>query len=118
MKNRDDETGEPRWLELAAALRADPAPDTLARVRARLAARATGPTWVRWLARPITLAVSAALLVVSAFAGTALLTAGAAGADESSSVVSAVLGDDDSYGLSVDRDAAGPASPDSEDVSL
>jgi hypothetical protein len=111
---------EPRWLRLAATLRAAPDPATLAHVRARLAARAAGPAWVRWLARPAVLAACAGLLLVSAWTGSAMLSAGrtvAAGADEDSSLMSTLLGDDGSYGVPLEHDASGDvADPDSDGV--
>jgi hypothetical protein len=111
---------EPRWLRLAATLRAAPDPATLAHVRARLAARAAGPAWVCWLARPAVLAACAGLLVVSAWTGSAMLSAGrtaATGADEDSSLMSTLLGDDGSYGVPLERDASGDvADPDSDGV--
>ena len=106
MNDTRDEANEPRWLRLAATLRAEADPATLARVRARLAARSAGPAWVRWLSRPVVLAASAALLVVSAFAGSALLSATGTGTEEETSMVSTLLGDDGSYGLPLNRDAA------------
>ena len=106
MNDKREEADEPRWLRLAASLRAAPDPATLARVRARVAARAAGPAWVRWLSRPIALAASAALLVASALTGSALLSAGSASAEDGVSVVSTLLGDDGSYGLPLDRDAS------------
>ena len=72
---------------------------------------------MRWLSRPVTLAASAALLVASAFTGSALLSAGSAGAEDAASVVSTLLGDDGSYGLPLDRDASSHAAgADSEEV--
>jgi hypothetical protein len=121
-RNDTHDPDEPRWLRLAAAFRATPEPGTLARVHARLAARAATPAWVRWLSRPVALAASAALLVVSAFAGGVLLTAGgaapAAAEDEtSSSVVSVLLGDDGSYGMALGADTpAGTPGADSGKV--
>ena len=106
---------EPRWLRLASALRAEADPVTLAHVRARLASRLYEPTWLRWLSRPAALATSAALLVVSAFTGSALLSASEASAEDETLVVSTMLGDDGSYGLPVEAGAAaGTASSDSE----
>ena len=99
MNDTSDSSNEPRWLRLAATLRAQPAPETLAHVRARLAASSTGPAWVRWLSRPVALATSAALLLVSAFTGSALLSASNAGAEDETLVVSTMLGEDGSYGL-------------------
>jgi hypothetical protein len=114
-----DDRNEPRWLQLAATLRGEPDSATLARVRARLAVRSAGPGWVRWLSRPVVLAASAGLLVVSAVAGSVLLSSSFTGADEDSSVMSTLLGDDGTYGLPVERGATGgAASSDSEGVAL
>ena len=109
MNDTPDEGNEPRWLALAATLRAEPDAATLARVRARLAARSAGPGWVRWLSRPVVLAAAAALLVVSAYTGSVLLAAGSSGADEDASVMSTLLGDDGSYGLPVESGTTGAA---------
>lgn len=106
MSDRNDESREPHWLRLAATLRAEPDPATLARVHARLAARARGPAWVRWLSHPVALAASAALLLVSVYTGRALLSP--SGVDDETSVVSTLLGDDGSYGVPLER-GAGPA---------
>lgn len=114
-----DEAHEPRWLRLAATFRAAPDAATLAHVHDRLAARATSPAWVRWLSRPVALAASTALLVVSAFTGGALLAAGnpVTPSEAGSSMVSTLLGDDGSYGLSLEADTpAGATSADSEVV--
>ena len=114
-----DDRNEPRWLELAATLRSTPDAATMARVRARLAGRAAGPGWVRWLSRPAVLAASAALLVVSAWTGSALLSASSSSSDEDVPVMSTLLGDDGSYGLPVERGmTGGAASSDSEGVAL
>ena len=112
-----DEPNEPRWLRLAATLRAQPDAGTLAHVRERLAARSSGPAWVRWLSRPLALAASASLLVVSGFTGSVLLSASNARADDDASLVSTLLGDDGSYGLAIDPGgASGAASADSAGV--
>jgi len=95
---------EPRWLRLAADLKAEPAPGTLARVRERLAAREREPAWVRWLGRPAALATSVALLVVCAWAGNAWLAATASARPDSTSLVSALLDEDGSFGLGVQSD--------------
>jgi hypothetical protein len=71
MNSVHDDEKSPRWLRLAATLRAEPAPGTMARVRARLEQRE--PTWLTWLARPVTLAASAGLLVASAWFGASLV---------------------------------------------
>lgn len=101
-----DDHDMPRWMRLAAALRAEPAPDTLARVRGRLASRAVEPSWIRWLARPVAVAASAALLVVSAVAGNALLAGSRAETADASTLTAALLDDDGSFGLGVERTAA------------
>ena len=95
---------EPRWLRLAADLRAEPAPGTLARVRERLAAPAREPAWVRWLGRPAALAASVALLVVCAWAGNAWIGSSAGARADGASVVSALLDEDGSFGLGVQAD--------------
>ena len=102
MNDSHDPVNEPRWLLLAATLRAKPDAATLAHVRARLAARAAGPAWVRWLSRPVAVVASAAVLVMSVFAGSALLSASDTAAAADPSVVSTLLGDDGGYGLPVD----------------
>ena len=105
----------PRWLRLAATLRAEPAPGTMARVRARLEQRE--PLWFPWLARPATLAVSAGLLVASAWLGASLLPAGTLASSEDATLAAALLQDDGSLGLNLD-DAAlpGEAGADSQEV--
>ena len=119
MSELPDDPNEPRWLRLAAALRAEPDAATLAHVRARLAARSAGPGWVRWLSRPAVLAACAALLVVSAWTGSVLLSSGAGSSDEDAVALSTLLGDDGSYGLPLERGATGgAASSDSDGVAL
>jgi len=46
-EHHEPPSDEPRWLRLAADLKAEPAPGTLARVRERLATREREPAWVR-----------------------------------------------------------------------
>jgi len=105
------EPNEPRWLQLAASLRAEPDPMTLAHVRGRLAARAQAdPSWVRWLARPASLALSAGLLVVSAVSGITWVATNTArvAAEDSATFTSVFLGYESSLGLPVGTsDAAG-----------
>ena len=101
-----DDENDPRWLKLAAALRAEPAPGTMARVRERLDQRE--PLWFTWLARPATLAVSAGLLVASAWLGASLLPAGTLASSEDATLAAALLQDDGSLGLDLE-DAALPA---------
>jgi hypothetical protein len=111
---RRDPNDEPGWLRLAADLRAEPAPGTLARVRERLAERGERePAWVRWLGRPAALATSVALLVVCAWAGNAWITSAASARPDSATLVSALLDEDGSFGLGVQADE--PVSPSGAD---
>lgn len=117
MKETPEDRDVPRWLRLAATLRAEPAPDTLARVRRRLVAPALAPAWLRWLARPVAVAASAGLLVVSALAGSAWLAGTTVESADASAITSELLGDDGSFGLGVDRGSvAGTATADSQEV--
>ena len=112
--NEHDER-DPRWLQLAATLHAEPAPGTMARVRARLEAREPG--WLTWLARPVTLAASAGLLVASAWLGASLVDPSPTLSTERTSFAAALLEDDGNFGLPVDEGATpGEASTDSEQV--
>ncbi len=111
-----DDQATPRWIKLASALHAEPAPDTLARVRRRLASRTAAPSWIRWLARPVALATSVALLVVSAIAGNALLAGSRAETADASTLTAQLLGDDGSFGLDAASTNTGPAGADSEGV--
>jgi hypothetical protein len=112
MNERDDlrheGNGEPRWLRLAADLRAEPAPGTLARVRERLATREREPAWVRWLGRPVTLATSVALLLVCAWAGNTWIATTERARPDGATLVSALLDEDGSFGLGLESDAASP----------
>lgn len=113
-RTHDDEKG-PRWLALAATLTAEPAPGTMARVRARLEQRE--PAWLSWLARPVTLAVSAGLLVASAWFGASLVPAGTVTSSENATLAAALLQDDGNLGLAVDEAALpGEAGADSQEV--
>ena len=118
MTQHPDPTHEPHWLRLAAAHRAEPDPATMQRVRARLAARPLEPAWVRWLARPAGLALSAGLLVVSAVAGITMVSGTTGSTSEDVSLVSSMLGDDGNYGLPIGavEAAAGTTSTDSGEV--
>jgi hypothetical protein len=113
--DRRDPNDEPRWLRLAADLRAEPAPGTLARVRERLAVRGDRePAWVRWLGRPAALATSVALLVVCAWAGNAWITSTVRARPDGATLVSALLDEDGSFGLGLQADeAANPLGADS-----
>jgi hypothetical protein len=102
--DRNDRNDEPRWLRLAADLRAEPAPGTLARVRERLALREHEPAWVRWLGRPAALATSVALLVVCAWAGNTWLATTERARPDGATLVSALLDEDGSFGLGMQVD--------------
>ena len=117
-RETDREPAEPRWLRLAADVRGEPDAMTLARVRARLAARRDEPAWVRWLGRPAALATSVALLLACAWAGDAWLPTSASARADETSIVSAMLGEDGSFGLGItgDEDASGLTHPDSGEV--
>ena len=111
----DHDHDVPRWMKLAATLRAEPAPDTLARVRRRLAAaRPVEPAWFRWFARPAAVAACAGLLVMSAIAGEMLL-AGVSAEASDETLTATLLGDDGSFGLGLES-ATGSVSADSEEV--
>ena len=110
-RDRQDPSVEPGWLRLAADLRAEPAPGTLARVRERLAERDREPAWVRWLGRPAALATSVALLVACAWAGNAWLASGAGARPDGALVVSALLDEDGSFGLGLEADEATGSEP-------
>jgi hypothetical protein len=117
VKHPDDHDHDvPRWMKLAATLRAEPAPDTLARVRRRLTAgRAAEPAWLRWLARPVAVAASAGLLVASAIVGEMLL-AGVPGEANDETLTATLLGDDGDFGLGLEPAVDGTVSADSEAV--
>lgn len=102
----DHDRNDERLARLIAATRAEADPAVLMRARARIAAMvAPGePAWVRWLARPATLALSGGLLAVSVAAGGWLLSGvrtSATGTDSAAAsvAVSDLLGNDGSYGL-------------------
>jgi hypothetical protein len=108
---RRDADREPHWLRLAADLRAEPAPGTLARVRERLAVRGERePAWVRWLGRPAALATSVALLVICAWAGNAWISSSVRARPDGATLVSALLDEDGSFGLGVQADESTSAS--------
>lgn len=87
---------EPRWLRLAGTRTAQPAPTTLARVHARLAARAQAePAWLRWFARPASLAFAAGLLVASALLGVSWLRASVTAAAAEQAALASVWSTDD-----------------------
>jgi hypothetical protein len=116
VNEREHEPREPSWLRLASDASAQPEPGTLARVRARIAARGDAPGWLAWLARPATLAASAALLVLSAWAGSAWVSAGAVDRGSDTATLGSLLGEDGSLGLPVDADDTATPRADSEGV--
>ena len=77
MQKREDD----RLDALLSAVRAEPDPRMWTRVRARLAAEREEPRWVAWLGRPVTLAASAAMLVVALGGSLLLQPAGGSTAD-------------------------------------
>ena len=117
MNERNGHDNAPRWMRLAATLRAEPAPGTMARVRARLAERAPAPRWLAWLGRPVTLAASAGLLVASAWFGAALVQSLPVYSTEHTTLAAALLEDDGSFGLPLDDGTApSDAGADSQEV--
>ncbi len=99
-----------RIERLVRATHAPADPAVLARARARIAAMgdSSEPAWVRWLARPATLAASAGLLAVTLTAGGWMLRNAALHTTESNVstetvAISDLLGDDGSYGLVFDE---------------
>ncbi len=77
MQKREDD----RLDALLSAVRAEPDPRVWTRARARLAAEREEPRWVTWLGRPVTLAASAAMLVVALGGSLLLQPAGGSTAD-------------------------------------
>lgn len=103
-------TNDERIERLIRATHAPADPAVLARARARIAAMAESsePAWVRWLARPATLAASGGLLAVTLAVGGWMLRSVAMHTTESNVstetvAISDLLGDDGSYGLSFDE---------------
>src|SRR5262249_58127272 len=92
----------------------------VARGYERRAASGRERAWVRWLGRPAALATSVALLIACAWAGDAWLSSAPGTGAQETSLVSAMLGEDGSFGLIGDvgdgDEAGGPSSPDSGEV--
>ena len=89
------DSDEPRWLRLAATLHAEPDPTTLARVRARLAARREQtPAWIAWFAKPASLAVAAGLLVASVMFGVTWLRSTVADSAREDAALASVWSDE------------------------
>jgi len=89
---------EERLERLLGAARAEADPAVLARARARLAAEADVPRTLAWLGTPAALVTACALLVAVTSAGVWLARDDAPAARDTS-LVSALVGDDGSYGL-------------------
>jgi hypothetical protein len=80
MHKREDD----RLDALLSAVRAEPEPRVWARARARLTEGREEPRWVAWLGRPVTLAASAAMLVIALGGSLLLLPAGGASVEATS----------------------------------
>jgi hypothetical protein len=89
---------EERLARVLAASHAPADPAVLARALQRAAAGRPVPGPLSWLATPAALAATAALLVVVTVGGTWIVRADSASSRETS-LVSALIGDDGSYGL-------------------
>jgi len=81
------------------AARAEADPEVLARARARIAEVGEVPSPLRWLGTPAALATAITLFVVVAGLSLALTRNDTSSGRESTSLVSALIGDDGSYGL-------------------
>jgi hypothetical protein len=79
MHEREDD----RLDALLSAVRAEPDSHLWTRVRARLAAEREEPGWVAWLARPVTLAASAAMLLIALTGSLVLQSGGGSGSTAS-----------------------------------
>jgi hypothetical protein len=95
----DLERDEARITRLLGAVRAPADPAVLARARARLAATPEVPRVFAWLGTPAALATACVLLLVSAGVSVAVLDTETATPARDTTLVSALIGDDGSYGL-------------------
>jgi hypothetical protein len=93
------ERDEARLTRILGAVRAPADPAVLARARARLAASPDVPRVFRWLGTPAALAGACALLLISAGASFAVLGTESAASSRDTQLVSALIGDDGTYGL-------------------
>lgn len=102
-----DELQEERLARLIAASRAEANPAVLARARARIAAAERVPGVAAWLGRPAVLAGAGALFALCV-AGTFVVSqrVSATAAASETSLVSALLGEDD-LGLPIDLNGGG-----------
>ncbi len=94
----DIEREEARLARLLAAVRAEADPAVLAQARARLVAALELPRPFAWLGTPAALAGACAVLALSAGISFAVLQRDTA-ATHDTSLVSALIGDDGTYGL-------------------
>jgi hypothetical protein len=110
-----DERNDERIGRLLAASRASANPAVLARARARLAARESNIGLLAFLGRPAALATACALLVVSGVLSLAVVRSErvttATAATTSVTLVSALLGDDGTYGVPSAATAADASTP-------
>lgn len=113
-----DQRQDERIARLLAASRTSANPAVLARAQARLAARdAEEPAWVGWLGRPSALIAACALLVMSCAVSFTILRADrVTAASASTSLVSALLDDDGSYGLPTSANGTTGSTLDSGEV--
>ncbi len=94
------EWNDERIGRLLGASRSAANPAVLARVRSRLAAREASPGWLAFLGSPVALATACALLLVSGVLSFNVVRADRlTAATASTSLVSALLDDDGTYGL-------------------
>ena len=113
---------EEHIARVLAATHAAADPAVLARARSRVAALAgtAEPAWLRWLARPVALALAGGALALSVTAGVWVLrtipvTSAEQGAQTASSgaqalAVTDLLGDNGTYGLELGIEAGGDGS--------
>ncbi|HTR96493.1 MAG TPA: hypothetical protein VMH61_01205 [Candidatus Acidoferrales bacterium] len=94
-----DDTLPLRLAQLLGATKARADHAVLMRARARIAASAEMPEGVRWLGTPIALATAATIFVAALSFSAVMLNGETAAAADNSSLVSALIGDDGTYGL-------------------
>ncbi len=95
----EPERDEARIVRLLGAVHAPADPAVLARARARIAATADVPGVFAWLGTPAALAAACAVLLLSAGVSLAVLRSEGTSASRETGLVSALIGDDGSYGL-------------------
>lgn len=113
-----DELREEQLARLIGATRAEANPASLARARARIAARTGAPGVAMWLGRPAVLAGAGALFALC-LVGTLAVSERLAASAIDAGLVSSLLGEED-LGLPIDANGAGaagePATGDSGEV--